>query len=106
MVNTLTVTELKERISTGFKGYLLDVREPEEIAEGQIPGSLSIPLGQLRERASEIPKDSDIVVICRSGIRSYKAAFLLSSLGFFQVFNLEGGLKEWKRIIDNSFQVS
>jgi rhodanese-related sulfurtransferase len=76
--------------------HLLDVREPEEWRAGHIAGSQHIPLGQLRERLGEIPKDRTIVAVCRHGNRSDAATRGLRTLGY-TVENLEGGVTAWTR---------
>lgn len=73
---------------------VLDVREPGERDGGIIPGSVSIPLGKLRERLSELPKDRDILVHCASGQRSYNACRVLTQHGF-RCRNLTGSFKTW-----------
>ncbi|WP_028054412.1 FAD-dependent oxidoreductase [Sinorhizobium medicae] len=72
-------------------GVLLDVREPMELAVENVPGAVNIPLGELRSRLSELPKDHDIHVICRSGQRAYYATRLLLQNGF-KAKNLSGGM--------------
>ncbi|MCG6860748.1 MAG: FAD-dependent oxidoreductase [Chromatiaceae bacterium] len=72
-------------------GVLLDVREPIELAVEQVPGVLNIPLGQLRARLDELPRDQEIHVICRSGQRAYYATRLLMQAGF-KVRNVSGGM--------------
>ncbi len=76
--------------------HLLDVREPDEWQAGHIAGSQHIPLGQLRERLGEIPKDKTILAVCRHGNRSEAATTGLRTLGY-TVENLEGGVTAWKR---------
>lgn len=76
--------------------HLLDVREPDEWQAGHIAGSRHIPLGQLRERLAEVPKDRTILAVCRSGSRSDSAMRGLRTLGY-TVENLEGGVTAWKR---------
>ncbi|MDP9320889.1 MAG: rhodanese-like domain-containing protein [Chloroflexota bacterium] len=76
--------------------HLLDVREPEEWQAGHIAGSQHIPLGQLRERLGEVPKDGTILTVCRHGNRSDAAARGLRTLGY-TVENLEGGVTAWTR---------
>ena len=63
-------------------GFLLDVRQPAELAVEQIPGAVNIPLGQLRSRLDELPRDRDIHIICRSGQRAYYATRILLQHGF------------------------
>jgi len=76
--------------------HLLDVREPDEWLAGHIAGDQHIPLGDLRERLAELPKDRTILAVCRSGNRSGAATRGLRALGY-TVENLEGGVTAWKR---------
>jgi NADPH-dependent 2,4-dienoyl-CoA reductase/sulfur reductase-like enzyme/rhodanese-related sulfurtransferase len=73
------------------KGFLLDVREPVELAVEHVPGAVNIPLGQLRGRLGELPSDREILVICRSGQRAYSATRTLLQHGF-KARNLSGGM--------------
>ncbi len=73
------------------KGFLLDVREPLELAVEHAPGALNIPLGQLRARLGELPRNREILVICRSGQRAYSATRILLQEGF-KARNLAGGM--------------
>ena len=74
--------------------FLLDVREPEEVAQGTIPGSTAIPLGQLRSRLDELPRDRTIVSFCKVGQRGYYAERILKQAGF-RAANLSGGFGTW-----------
>ncbi|UCD56506.1 MAG: FAD-dependent oxidoreductase [Candidatus Hydrogenedentota bacterium] len=76
---------------SGSDGYLLDVREPIELAVEQVPGAVNIPLGQLRSRLNELPRDQEILVICRSGQRAYYATRILLQNGF-KARNVSGGM--------------
>jgi len=76
--------------------FILDVRQPEEWQEYHIPESTLIPLGDLPNRLSEVPKDQEIVVVCRSGNRSQQGRDILLNAGFDQVTSMAGGLKEWQ----------
>lgn len=80
---------------------LLDVRRADERAEGAIPGSIHIPLDQVRQRMAELPRDREIVVHCQSGQRSYFACRILSQHGF-QVRNLTGSYRTWKTAIGHN----
>jgi rhodanese-related sulfurtransferase len=75
---------------------VLDVREPDEVACGHIPGSTNIPLGQLSARVDELEPRRPVVVVCQSGRRSQNAAELLTVAGFM-VSNLAGGMNDWVR---------
>lgn len=74
--------------------FLLDVREPMEVAGGTIPGAVNIPLGDLRDRLGEVPKDRPVVVFCKVGQRGYFAERILVQRGY-NVFNLSGGYTTW-----------
>jgi rhodanese-related sulfurtransferase len=74
--------------------WLLDVREDDEWKAGHAPGARHIPLGQLGARASEVPQDELVYVICRSGMRSAHAAQALAGAGWRAV-NVAGGMQDW-----------
>jgi len=76
---------------TAKSGYILDVREPMELAVENVPGAVNIPLGQLRARLEELPRDKEINVICRSGGRAYYATRILLQNGF-KAKNVSGGM--------------
>lgn len=76
------------------KAWLLDVREEDEWTAGHVPGATHIPLGQLGARTSELPVDQDIYVICRTGMRSARAAQALNGAGW-QSVNVAGGMRDW-----------
>jgi phage shock protein E len=76
---------------------MLDVRTPEEYAQGHIPGVTLIPLDQLERRLSEVPKDKTLIVTCRSGNRSAQAAELLRQKGYADVHNMLGGFTAWEK---------
>ena len=72
-------------------GFLLDVRNPPEIAAEAVPGAVNIPLPQLRSRLGELPRDREILVICRSAVRAYYATRILLQNGF-KARNISGGM--------------
>ena len=76
------------------QAWLLDVREDDEWAAGHVPGATHIPLGQLGARTGELPQDDAIYVICRSGVRSARAAHALGDAGWRAV-NVAGGMQDW-----------
>lgn len=75
---------------------LIDVREPWEYNSGHAKGAKNIPLGQLGKRASELPRDREILIICQSGNRSRSAAEFLQQQGITQVTNVSGGTTVWR----------
>ena len=92
----ITSVELKERIDRGEDILVLDVRAPWECRQLNLPLKvLNIPLGQLRRRLDEVPRDKEIVVLCKSGTRGYEAYCILKAAGFKNVKVLEGGLIAW-----------
>jgi rhodanese-related sulfurtransferase len=81
--------------ATAGRSYILDVREPEELEEISLAGAIHIPLGSLPAEQTELPRDREILVICRTGVRSaYATQFLLNS-GFVEVRNIQGGVVAW-----------
>ena len=97
-----TVTELKKKMDAKDDFFLLDVREPNEFQIGRIPGSTLIPLGEVPQRVNEIPRDKEIIVHCKMGGRSAKAATFLRQQGFKNVKNLTGGILAWSDKVDPS----
>lgn len=97
-----TVQELKQRLDKGDKVFILDVRNPEEFQICRIPGSTLLPLPELPARFRELKADQEIIVHCKSGMRSQKAAQFLRQQGFANVRNLKGGILAWADQIDPS----
>lgn len=87
--------EVEEKMMNNADIVLLDVREPEEFALNHIPGAINIPLGDVENRASELDKEKDMYIICRTGNRSDMAARILSTLAFKKVFNVIPGMIQW-----------
>ncbi len=75
---------------------VLDVREPDEYAEGHIPGAVNIPMGQLTRRLSEIDRDRPVLLVCASGNRSGVMTEVLRAAGF-EASNVAGGTSAWSR---------
>ena len=98
----LTVDELKQRLDRGEKVFILDVRNPPEFAICRIAGSTPLPLPELPQRFRELDSDKEIVVHCKSGMRSAKAVAFLREQGFTNVRNLTGGILEWAAKIDKT----
>jgi sulfur-carrier protein adenylyltransferase/sulfurtransferase len=101
-VRGIKVQDLQARISSGAPVVVLDVREPHEWEISAIPGSVKIPKGQVVARVNEIPKDVEVVVQCKTGIRSRDVILQLQPLGFTNLVNLVGGVNAWAREIDTS----
>ncbi len=94
--NAVSPSDAHKRMSQKPKAFLLDVRQPEEFRSGHIPGAKLIPLGELHTRLKELPKNQEIIVVCRSGNRSLSAMRQLAGAGY-NVINLRGGMIAWSR---------
>lgn len=96
-----TASELKSLVEqsglVGDNGAVVDVRAPEEYAEGHIPGSLNIPLGHLAERLHELPAKHALVVHCAGGTRSPIAVSILDAKGLTNVIEMKDGFSAWQR---------
>jgi adenylyltransferase/sulfurtransferase len=98
----ITAVELKKRLDRGDRLTLVDVREPNEYQINRIPGTTLIPLGEVPRRYAELNRDDEIVVHCKVGARSARAADFLRSVGFTRVLNLKGGILDWVDKVDPS----
>lgn len=97
-MQTISVQELKQRLEAGEAIHILDVREPAEYADYNI-GAHLLPLGQIMGGMIddiEDWKDKEVVVHCRSGMRSMQACLMLEQMGFTNTKNLEGGIIAWQ----------
>ena len=99
---SMTALQLKNLLDSERRPVLLDVRTPQEVAICKIAGSCHIPLAELEERMNELDSAEEIVVYCKSGVRSEKAALILESAGFSKVSNLEGGIISWANSVDKN----
>ena len=98
----ITPAQLKQMMDGNPDLFVLDVREPYEIAICRIEGTWEIPLGQIPQRFAEVPKDRDVVVHCKLGARSAQAVEFLKSRGYANVKNLAGGIIRWIDDVDES----
>lgn len=93
-----TNDELEKKLEATENIVVLDVRETAEYAFNHIPNAISIPLGELDERSSELDKDDDIYVVCRTGSRSDLASQTLTEKGFTKVHNVVPGMSAWSGV--------
>ncbi len=98
----ITALELKQRLDRGDKLTIIDVREPNEYQINRIAGSILIPLGDIPKRVNELDPSSELIMQCKSGARSGRAADFLRSVGFKHVLNLKGGILDWIDKVDPS----
>jgi adenylyltransferase/sulfurtransferase len=100
--NEISVEELKQRLDRKEDVFVLDVRNPEEFQICRIPGSTLLPLPALPQRHGELDRGREIVVHCKSGVRSQKAIQFLRQQGFTNLKNLTGGILAWADRIDKN----
>ncbi|MCH9699694.1 MAG: sulfurtransferase [Gammaproteobacteria bacterium] len=99
----ITAPELKTLLDEEDAQYmLLDVREPYEFAICNIKGSVLMPMRMIPEQRKTLDPDREIVVICHHGIRSAHVIEYLQSHGFKHLINLEGGIEQWRQMVDPS----
>ncbi len=94
--------QLKQRMETGDRPIILDVREPVEVALAAFPDAVHIPMGEVPTRLSELDPLRETVVMCHHGIRSAQVAGYLATRGFVRVLNLTGGIDAWSVSVDSS----
>jgi NADPH-dependent 2,4-dienoyl-CoA reductase/sulfur reductase-like enzyme/rhodanese-related sulfurtransferase len=87
--------EVKKKLDAGDDFILLDVRSPAEHAEAAIEGAKLIPLGMLREKLGELPKDKEIIAFCKISLRGYEAQKILDAAGFEKTGFMDGGVLAW-----------
>lgn len=87
------------QMQTEKNAVIIDVRETDEWNSGHIAGAIHVPLGQIQTRLNELTRyqNSPVIMQCRSGGRSTKAATLLTEAGFKAVYNMDGGLNAWQK---------
>ena len=100
----ITVEELKRKIDSGEDFQLIDVRETFEYEVSNLGGE-NIPLSGILIESDKIATDKPVIVQCRSGKRSAAAIMQLQTLGFDNLYNLEGGILAWKEKFDPNMPV-
>lgn len=104
-MKSITAKELKARVDAGDAIILIDVRENNEYEMANMGGIL-IPMSEIKERFNEIPKEGDVVVHCRSGMRSANVIqFLNQYQGYDNLYNLDGGIMAWAADVDPTLHV-
>lgn len=93
-IKEVTPVEVEEIIANNKDTVIIDVREDEEVANGMIHDALHIPLQQIPEKLTNLNKEKEYILVCRSGGRSMKAALYMEEEGF-KVANMVGGMLEW-----------
>ncbi|BBI34126.1 rhodanese-like domain-containing protein [Cohnella abietis] len=99
LIQVLAPENLKARLDEGETPFIVDVREDDEVAGGIIPGAIHIRLGDLPARFEELPKNEELILVCRGGSRSLKACEFLADQGYKKLVNLTGGMREWADLL-------
>jgi rhodanese-related sulfurtransferase len=105
ILKKIDALELKQKINANENLFLLDIREDYEREISHIP-SIHIPMGDVASKTNEIPKEKEIIIICRSGKRAEPIAdYLQNVMSFPNVTILDGGLLVWKEQVDSSLEI-
>ncbi len=94
----ISASELKKLVEGKNAPFLIDVREPNELKGGYLPGAINIPLQQVPYRLDEIPKDQPVVLYCHLGMRSLHVINFLKTNGYNNLINLSGGIDAWEAL--------
>jgi hydroxyacylglutathione hydrolase len=96
-MNEIEGRSLQQRLAGANPPLILDVRNPPELAEGRIEGSVNIPMNELPARLAEVPEGREVVTVCKKGMRSFNAAGWLRQMGRNAV-SLQGGMDQWQSL--------
>jgi adenylyltransferase/sulfurtransferase len=101
---TISVADLNDWINSGKSIHLVDVREPAEFEIVRIPGSILVPKGEILngQALASMPQDKQIVLYCKTGVRSAEALAALKAAGFKDAVHVHGGVSAWQKQIDPS----
>lgn len=95
-ISSITVQELHDKITTDPATRIIDVRSPEEFADGHIPRATNIPSNEIQARVKEFESDSPVYIVCASGSRSMLATAFCVRAGIKHVINVKGGTSAWQ----------
>ncbi|NPA93582.1 MAG: molybdopterin-synthase adenylyltransferase MoeB [Chloroflexi bacterium] len=101
--DTISPQALAQRLASSHPPLVIDIRDPEEFQIGHLPGARNVPLEQLDTALKDLPREAEIVVVCRRGRRSADAVAKMKAAGFAHVRRLDGGLEAWKALVDPHF---
>ena len=96
-VKEIDVDTLQQKMTTKEDIILYDIRSESEVIQGVLPDSKYLPMHLIPLKIADFPKDKEIILYCRSGVRSYHACKFLMQEGFDKVINLKGGIIAWAR---------
>tara|TARA_A100001015_G_scaffold303066_1_gene392085 strand:- start:136 stop:462 length:327 start_codon:yes stop_codon:yes gene_type:complete len=101
----INVQQLKIKIDNGDNFILVDVREKFELDIASLPNAIHIPMREIPDNLDKLNTNHEIIVFCKSGIRSMNVCNFMYNNGFKRVFNLTGGIKSWSEEIDESIPI-
>ena len=96
MLKEITPEELRKKLS---KVQLIDIREPYEVEDGNIEGSINIPMGDFLENLDQLDKSKQIVIYCNTARRSKPVVYMTYKLHNIILYNLKGGYKEFIKLL-------
>ncbi len=99
-MQVITPVNLKQKLESGDKPLLLDVREDWEYEICSIEGSVNISMAKVNEMLEQLTPEDETVVICHHGMRSFQVGSYLETSGFKNIINLEGGIDAWAKTVD------
>jgi adenylyltransferase/sulfurtransferase len=104
-VPSIGVKALKDKVDAGEDFVIVDVREAHELQISQLDGAIHIPKGEVLNHLDQIPQDTTVIALCRTGVRSGEVVGWLMERGYTNAYNLVGGINAWARQIDESLPV-
>ena len=100
MVNEIDVLSLEKKQNLNENFILLDIRETYELNICKINNSIHIPMAEIPKKMNQLNKNEEIIILCRSGVRSERVCQFLYGQGFTKIKNLKGGILEWIRLVN------
>jgi rhodanese-related sulfurtransferase len=97
-IRTIEPEALRRRLEAGETLCMIDVREDDEVAAGMISGVKHIVMGCVPDRLHDIPREGEVILICRSGNRSGRVYDFLEAQGYTNIKNLTGGMMAWEQL--------
>ena len=105
LFKSITVQDLKTKLDNGEDFTLIDIREKQELAICKIPDAIHIPMQSISDVFNKINFDKPVVIMCKSGGRSAQVCDFLNAQGYFDIYNLYGGIISWAIEIDSNMDV-
>ena len=104
IINEIDALEVKKRFDSNENLNIIDVRELDELKICKIDATTHIPMMEIPNQIDQLDKESELIILCRSGVRSHRVCHFLLSRGFKNVKNFSGGILDWIQQVDPSMQ--